>query len=199
VNVRLSKLFVWQSGVVYNQQFHINTYSCKIDFSTLTTDATQTNLAYERIRYWMENILDNSVLMSDSNELLPAYQATGQRIITLPDEPVDQLVGIMLFSKLNSIAQERVTVTDLSVSSIMGDEVIYNHSHNESFVPFPQSAWWDDPSPIWYNKKETRVTEKVVNLDRVLEWADLDLDWKRPEEKGNNQVVFANFASHEEK
>jgi hypothetical protein len=199
MNVRLNKGFVWQSGVVYDREFHINRYFCSVDFHAIDADREQTNLAYERMRYWIENVMDESVMISYNSDLHSAYQMTGQRIISLPDEPVDQLVGIMLFCKLSSITQQRVIISEISISSTLGDEVIYMHAYNENTGPFHQPGWWNDPSPIWYNKKDHRAKDKVVNLNRAADWSDLDLDWKNSDQKINNQVVFADFSKDEEK
>lgn len=199
MNVRLNKVFVWQSGVVYHKEFHINRYCCSVDFRTLDTDREQPNLAYERMRHWIENIMNESVMISHDSDLRGAYQTTGQRMIYLPDEPVDQLVGIMLFCKLSSITQQRVMISEISVSSTLGDEVTYTHTCDDDIGPFYQPGWWNDPGPIWYNKKDHRAKDKVVNLNRAVEWTDLDLDWKIADQKIDNQVVFADFTKDEKK
>jgi transcriptional regulator CtsR len=113
MNVRLKKEFAFSTGLVFDGNYAINQYMMTVSMVTNTNDHREQNVAYERVKYWIHNVLDHSVLIQQDSELLPAFLATGQRVITVSEAPVDQIIGIMLYSKLNAIDEERLIVVDV--------------------------------------------------------------------------------------
>ena len=103
MNVKLKKTFDFATGMVYQKKFLINLYSIELKMVTATNNPTDQNIAYERIHYWIDSVLNDGVLIADDSELISAYRETGQRLITLPTDPVDQVIGFILFSKFNLI------------------------------------------------------------------------------------------------
>jgi len=97
MNVRLKKTFGWYGAVVYEDQFIITHYSSEVSMITVTPDNREQNIAYERIKLFMNDIMDGAVLISQNNPKLDQYQNIGMRLIALPDEPVDQVIGMMLY------------------------------------------------------------------------------------------------------
>ena len=59
-------------------------------------------------------------------------------------------------------------------------------------------GWWSDPRPIWSFLRPSE-SDKIVALNRPLEWRDYDLSWEDPDEEHTNSVVFARFNRDEEK
>ena len=196
MNVRLKKTFGLYGAVVYDDQFIVTHYSSEISMLTITPDNREQNIAYERIKLFMNDIMDGAVLISQHSPRLDQYQNIGMRLITLPDEPVDQVVGMMLYLKLNAVMENRMVITDVEIWSRAGDSMSYLHSSGESVGPLAQEGWWVDPRPCYNNSME-KVTGKIVNLTRIPEWHDYDLDWA---DKTNNtdSVVFAKFGKDEE-
>lgn len=195
MNVRLKKNFNFISGIVFKDQYISNIYNVTVHIVTATNDANEQNIAYERLRYWVDHVIADSVLISDSSSMLAAHQATNRRILSLPEEPVDQLIGIMLYLKLNAITQGRLIITDVELASTTGDDVTYIHSEGENIGSLEGPGWWNDTRPCWTNVKKKG---KVVNLDRAPEWADLELDW-HDSDVGSNVVVFGKFDKDETK
>lgn len=198
MNVRLRKTYAWNSGLVLDGNFLINSYDCVIDMITVSTDADLHNIAYHRMNYWIYEIMQDSVLMPKGDKLIAAYQATGQRVIEIPQQPIDQLLGMMLFVKLNAIMEGQIRVTDLAISSAAGDHMAYAHSEHETIGPFAESGWWSDARPKWSDAKSTRSNSKVIAINRTKEWKDLDLDWSQSAPDSDQGVVFARFRPDED-
>ncbi len=196
MNVRLRREFGFSTGIVFDDRYVINQYFVALKMLTASDDHYQQNIAYERVKYWLHNILDSAVIIQQDHPLIPAYMATGQRVITVSESPVDQIMGIMLYSKLNAITQERLIITDVEIHSVLGDSMIYLHNENESVGPFAEDGWWQDPRPVFNDIRTTNRQDKIVSLDRVLDWKDVDLDWEPTEDK-DNTVVFADFKRNE--
>jgi len=200
MNVRLKKTFDFSTGLVYNEEFSVNYYNANVYMTVLAEDSTQQNIAYERIKYWVDFVLTNSILIADTDAMLDKWLATQQRIISLPEKPVDQIVGIMLFSKFNAMAENRFIITDLELSSAVGDDTYFIHSDNEGLGPLNHGGWWTDPSPSWTSTSRRRKkTDKIISIGRTSEWNEFGLNWDadNADEENSNTVVFANFVKDE--
>ena len=169
----------------------INTYSIKMEFTALAEDNHQHNVAYQRMKFWMHDIMDSCVLISQDNPDIKSWQETGSRILIMPEDPVDQLVGIMLYSKLSAITEPHIMIDQVSVASPLDDDVIYHHYSDEDLGPFTQSGWWNDPRPVWQSKIP-RGKGKVINLARAAEWKDHELDWEKSPQENTVMITKIN-------
>lgn len=200
MNVRLIKNFQWSSGLVYQDNFSINHYLVELSMLTACNDHGEQNRAYDRLGIFIGEILQDSILISDSSPDLSKWSSTGARTITLPEEPVDQVLGIMLYTKLNAIMEQRIIVTEVKISSRLGDDMVYLHNHNENLGPLEQDGWWNDHRPIWGTSMVRHSKDKVVTMDRYLEWKNYGLDWPTEADESASKdgtIVFADFPKNE--
>ena len=197
MNVRLKKTFGWHGAIVYGDRFVINHYIAEISMTTVTGDNEEQNIAYERIKMFVQDIIDGSVMISQNNPNLEFYQKVGTKVLILPEEPFDQIIGMMLYLKLNAVMENRMVVTDVEIWSRSGDSMSYLHSAGESVGPLELEGWWLDARPSWVNTPE-KPRSKIVNLSRSPEWADHGLDWSDGK-SSSDSVVFAKFDRDENK
>ena len=193
MNVRLVKTWYWQSNRVLAGDCYINSYTARVQMHTTAMDAAEHSVAYERMDHWFQSVMQDSVLISADDSKLEAYGATGQRLLIFPEDPVDQLVGIMLCIKLNSITEGRLVITDVDLSSVNGEEMTYQHNHNEAIGPMCSTGWWQDPRPSWVSSGTRNPSTKVVSLSRSPEWHAIGLDWPNKTTTVDSAVVFADF------
>ena len=194
MNVRLIKSWTWQSGIAYKDIFYINTYVATVHMHTTSMHDSDLNVAYGRIDYWFDEVMQDSVLMQADAPSVKAYAATGQRLLLFPDQPVDQLVGIMLCLKLNAIAEGRLVITDIDISSVHGADMIYQHNQSEAVGPMAVAGWWNDARPVWNHATSSTRGSKVVSLNRTADWHSLELDWQStPANDRDSSIVFADF------
>jgi hypothetical protein len=76
-----------------------------------TDNASDTNVAIEKIRYWMDKVVNHSILFSSANEW--AYEAllgteTGlpvdNNVILCPEEPTDSTIAELLLCKMKALS-----------------------------------------------------------------------------------------------
>lgn len=199
MNARIRQQFNFVAGLVYREHYISNLYQLTLDMVTATDDPEQQNVAYERIKYWVEDVLADSVLIQADDATLDAHRATGRRVHVLPQEPIDSVLGMMIYLKTNAVAEDRILVTEVALSSTEGGEVIYLHgSEEEDAEIFAGTGWWRDPKPYCVDKKNRRkINSNVIALDRLPEWTDLGLDWENVQEK--TSVVITNFTRDDKK
>lgn len=197
MNVRLKKNWGVSCGIIWDDRYRIISYSIMAKMVTKVADGSQQNIAYERMNHWICEVMQDSVLMGSENQAISAFQATGQQVIVIPGEPIDQFIGMMLYCKLNAVAEQRLQITELLISSDLGDRVVYAHGSDEALDQFAEPGWWHDAGPGCAGPARPRQG-KVINLARSAEWHDLGLAWDRDPADRPSAVVFADFPRHED-
>ena len=206
MNVRLHYSFDFTAGFYYNGSMHMNNYSVRLWMMTATLDSESHNIAFDRIKFFVASALDSGVFINSAEtEQCQLLAKAGVKIITLPDEPVDQLIGIMLYCKLNALCEDRMIVGEVELTSDHGGEVTYIHGDDEPIGPYDQDGWWHDANLIHYDKKIIE-TENIMSLNTVASWRDLSLQWPSDDtddatqyEDTGNTIVFGNFGRDDTK
>jgi hypothetical protein len=127
-------------------------------------------------------------------EVCKKLVTAGVNVTTMPGEPVDQIIGIMLYFKLNAITEGRMNIAETELASALGENVTYLHSDFEDSLGFEQPAWWTT-ADLMHNDIVPEESDKVVSLSQNTAWRDLDMAWVDTpiETDVGNVVVFANF------
>jgi hypothetical protein len=165
-----------------------------LNLYTNSTDPVSQNTAFERLKYFVYYELDSSILLDqDQSEHGSQFVSAGLRITTMPGAPFDQLVGIMLYYKLNAIMEQRLVITDVEISSSMGENLVYLHDEDEDTTDIVKPEWWTTADLLHY-RSDLAPSDKVVAINRVKTWRELDLDWPVDATVDpGNIVVFADF------
>ena len=198
MNVRLQYDLEFLAGIYYEDQLQMNRYAVSLNLLTKTKDSVSTNIAMDRAKAFVHGALESTVFInSDNQERAEFMQMIGIDVTTLPEEPVDQIIGMMLYYKLNAIMEERMVVTSLDISSTLGDSVWYQHDEEDMSGPFAGEGWWHRANM----QHETVEREpEPGNVVKVVStgWHELNLEW--PENSAptsDNTVVFAKFGPDE--
>lgn len=193
MNVKIKNSYVFHAGIWFDGKFYICEYSLNLSMLTNCTDPREQNIALERMNHMIYSVFSNTVFVNDSDqERIDLLTAAGIDVTPLPEQPVDQIVGIALLCKLNSVAESRLIVTDVEIASNQGANIYYCHSINDQAGPFAREGWWHDSSPAHRASMPTNNT--VVALTDAQGWKPLDLDWEESSNQGSsNTVVFADF------
>jgi hypothetical protein len=200
MNVKLQYDLDFLAGIYYDDRLQMNSYSISMSLLTKTADAVNTNIAMDRLKIFIHGEMSNTVFINQTlNERAEMFQIMGVNVTTLPEEPVDQIIGMMLYYKLNAIMEGRMAVTRLDLMSLLGDSVWYQHDADEdSPGPFRAEGWWHEAS-VQHNTVD--LGDAKDNVVKVMPnaWVEYGLTW--PEDKPEptaNTVVFANFSRNED-
>jgi hypothetical protein len=200
MNVRLQCDVEFLGGIYYDDQLQLNHYEVCLNLVTQTKDATNTNIAMDRVKAFIHGELANTVFINSAQkERAELMQVMGINVTTLPEEPVDQIIGMMLYYKLNAIMEGRMTITQLDISSSLGDNIWCQHDEEDLAGPFAAEGWWHDAT-VQHSDVEIDSDNKA-NVVKVMPnaWTEYGLMWPGediPSENGNT-VVFGNFPKNE--
>jgi hypothetical protein len=201
MNVRLQYDTVFTAGIFYGGQLMMNNYRLKLDIITISSEVDDHNIALDRMKFFIHNQLSHSVFINSADtDRCQKLISAGIKITNLPEEPVDQIIGIMLYCKLNAMVDDCLAVHQITISSELGDNIAYFHCDDESLGPLE--------TPGWYTNNDTSHCDlanfeiKVVDIQQRLSWKDLGLSWKinQATEDNNskdNTVLFADFTKDE--
>jgi hypothetical protein len=197
MNVRLQYDLEFLGGIYFEEQLQMNRYSVSLNLVTGTSDPADTNIAMDRVKAFVFGELEHSVFMNATQrERAELMHMMGINITTLPEEPVDQIIGMMLYYKLNAIMEGRMIVRSLDISSILGDSVWYQHDDEDPSGPFAQDGWWHDAT-VRHNSID--LSESDANVVKVVPnaWTEYGLAWPGDMPETGNTVVFGNFPKNE--
>ena len=193
MNVRLEYDMNWRAAIWFEDRLQINDYNAELSIHTNTDNHEDHVTCMARLNHFVYHELTNTVFIKqDDQEQLRALVAAGIKVTTLPEEPIDQIIGIALYCKLNAILEKRMIVTNVTIQSLLGDNVRYLHSNQESLGPCAETGWWTDPGPVHSNFKPATGSKRVVKINRTPTWRDMDLGWSgtEPPKNETNTVVF---------
>ena len=197
MNVRLKYSTVFAAGVFYDSQLLVNNYRLTLNFTTVSNDPHDQNIALDRIKHFIHRQLESSVFVNSNNkDQCQRLSAAGIRITTLPEEPVDQVVGIMLHCKLNAIVEDQIVVTETEISSDLGENISYLHDDEEQLGPMALAGWWNE-SDASHCDQLLIDSDNVVAMRSNNSWRELNLHWHNetavPDIDPDNKLVFADF------
>lgn len=183
------------AGVYYGNELRMNQYTLILHMLTNSSDAVDHNVAFERIKYFVYACMDSTIFInSEHRDQCDKFLASGLSITTMPGEPVDQLIGLMLHYKLNAVMEGRIIVEETEISSVLGENMTYLHSDNETTDVGPIPDWWSSADTV-HSNYVLADADKIVSMHNNNHWREIDLIWpetKLVEETGNI-VVFADF------
>ena len=193
MNVRIAQLFHFNAGSWYDNSLEMSEYSVKLWMITNTYNALEQNIAITRVKHFIFNHLDSTIFVNSAEKSKCAeFIRAGLNITSTPGDPADQLVGIMLFHKLNAIMEDRIKIVEIEVSA--GGGVIYLHGENETSDDLVLPDWWAT-ADLTHCDLELVETDKVLSIPQNNAWRDHGLAWpdEPADETTGNVVVFADF------
>jgi hypothetical protein len=192
------------AGVHYQGRLTMNEYTLKVYLMTATENPEDHNVALNRIKHFVYNEMESTIFInSEDVEECQKLVDAGLNITTIPAEPVDQLIGIMLFHKITAITEGKLIIGEVEISSMMSDGIVYLHGENENVNDIEIPDWWTT-SDLVHCDPELLDNEKVVTMHKSSVWRDLDLQWPdivddTPDDEYGNTVVFADFKKLDDK
>ena len=205
MNVRIQYPISFTAGIYYNGMLRMNNYTARLWMMTNTMDPDCHTIAVDRLNYFIYNCIDSTVFFGPKDlHQAQAYANVGLNVTTLPGDPVDQLIGIMLYHKIEAIVEEQLLLGEIEISSSLGEGIVYMHAENENISDLNIPEWWTT-SDLVHCDLDLIDTDKVVTMHQSSVWRDLKLAWpnetddKKLDTDTGNTVVFADFKRNNDK
>lgn len=176
---KISKEFVFESAVHFENQFMINFYNMDLQMEIHTEDAREQNIAIERVNHFINSYIENCIFVHDEDvKAIKKYEDAGLRVLTVPKEPYDQILSLILMLKFNAIMENKIVVTDIVIHSKLSANIKF-YTQIEETEEFLGNNWWNDSTTIYkLNVPSKNKKDKIVKLFNNDDWANIGLDWK---------------------
>lgn len=203
MNVKISTQHKLLAGFWWNNELTFNHYKIKVDMLTVTPDVVEQNIAFLRLRHIIEETLDSVIFINQSEtDAIEKFTQANLRLALVPEDPVDQIIGMLLHSKLSAVMEEKILIRSLQVSSVKGDDVEYYQDDLEYNPFFKTAGWWGDRSPD--DPQNTGSADPMQhNLSLIAadrRWREIGLGWDEVAEDDDdigNVLVFKEFKKDE--
>ena len=189
---KIEREFAFQAGVYFEGEFVMTIYELALKMEVDTASIKEQNIAMDRIHYFLHECLGNSIFVQDSEKkAIEKYMQADIKVCTLPDEPYDQIITILLLMKLNAITEGKLHITEISLMSGLSDDVKFVYDVETAINhPFGSKGWWADSSTIISDVSKTNKKDKIVRLiKQYSDWASVGLDWEQKEHK-STEIIF---------
>jgi hypothetical protein len=175
MNAKLSQEIDFSAIVLAGKKIFPNYFTLKINLITATDNASHQNIAMQRIMVFINEIFDGSVFcnIKNTNYLKFSKMVGDSRVILIPDEPYDQIIGMILFNKINAIVEGKFEIENITIGSDFAPGLIYiiedfeNFSFDEAKIEIP-----------WWNRSDPSSSDIPKQLKLEPSWLDLNLDWE---------------------
>lgn len=184
----------WDSVLFYDDQLLPNSYTLTIYFDITTDDANEQNIAFDRMKFFIDKVLQDSIFCTIDGEQSAYFQRTfKQRLVTFVQEPQDMTVIATLYAKLTSIVEGRINIEKIQLSSLQGSGIVINFDEEfaaESKVLTNHDVInAADKTPWWFRtdcgSADVIVVDEVGGtatfITDVTGWEDADLLWSDKE------------------
>jgi hypothetical protein len=191
LTTRIEREFDFQAGVYFKEEFLMNLYTITLYMEVETESIREQNVAMERIKYFLNECLENSIFVQDSeHKVIEKYNTCGFKVCTVPEEPYDQIITLLLLVKLNSITEGRLVITDMTLGSRISDDVKFICDIESPLGPLEEQGWWSDNGTSISNPiKKSAKKDKIVKLFKT-DWAEYNLIWKEKDNLSNCEIAF---------
>jgi hypothetical protein len=191
MSARISKKFFFQAAVHHEKIFLINDYEVELHMTVQTDDMYEQNIAMDRIKYLFEFKFDNALFINaNEHKSLDLYSKANIRVCPLPEDPYDQIIGILIMNKCNVITENRLAITSVQIKSKLCDDVIFDIFADEETEFLRQTnVWWNENNLNIGNK--THKKEKIVELKKEhKDWNSVGLSWKKEKKCDTGEILF---------
>jgi hypothetical protein len=175
---KIQKEFTFMTAVHFGDKYMVNLYEMTAIMTINTLDANDQNIAVERITHFIGSVIEDCIFVCDKEkDAIDKYNKAGMKVCLVPEEPYDQIVGLILMNKCNAIMEERIIMTDIVFGSKLSNLIKFELSNETAEAEFSGNHWWNTSTmcvQIQKNKKD-----KIVNLfdHKSDDWAELELTW----------------------
>lgn len=194
VQLRHSREFLagfWSPDEDWAHTLTANLYQIELNLLTQTQDQGEINVAVGRALYMIDAEFTDTVFFGDSDhEAADLFAHMGVNVTTLPGPAVDQIIGMMLYCKLQAVMEQRVVIQKLEISSVKGNHVWYVHDDLESLGPFTGEGWWHQPDTVHCRDPHDR--DDIAKIQPNV-WKDLSLDWPGTDQP-NSKILYVDFS-----
>lgn len=192
-------VFTWETTfdatVVVDDCVYPNRYHVQLGFLPKAENIIEQNVGFERAKYLFHTLCENAIIYSPKDKTMPYWFKMPVNKILLPGSPYDQMLGTVLFHKLENIIGNYFHLGYLTVDSKLGDSIKYTID-NESVktVKYDYTFWEAEDIEAWWTRDDTATFDQRIDTKTfwtgAVTWEDLGYGGKSKQKQNFNPTVI---------
>lgn len=163
-----------------------STITLKIGCSVLDDDSLSSSelgnravIGFQRLKVWLEAILNDVILIDVNSELLDSLQETvSNMLMYVPGQPDDSMLAVLLHSKISAITENMLDIhaVSLTATDTFGIERVYRNLNPDKTYPLPgieyfdgetqnDKPWWTRPTVDICEYAKDEGDESIIVFD----------------------------------
>jgi len=159
------------NSLLLNNKIWPNDYDCAVHFVPQTDDQQLQNITYEKYKWVFGRALQNSVFIQHDEKIQKTVASFKNDVVDFVSDPVDQIIGVTIMSKLNSIGGEYLKVQNFEIESWQGENLRYNINADSpewdiihDLEKDIENPWWLSPQPTFSNFQKDVLTWQEIGF-----------------------------------
>lgn len=165
-----------------------NTWSIQVQLVPNNAKNKLYNKAMERVQYYINEILDNSIFVGYHNLKSLSEIPFKAQVHVFPDDPWDHLIAMCLYTKINSMCEQVFYVDNITINSHQAQSVSHNFSEEDGGNENLHELFDEEPDLDAYVNYWYKSTPQLFLLHEGLKlvdhaWDEIDLQYEdKPQE-----------------
>ena len=178
---RIERDFSFSTAVHFDNSFYINYYHITLSMLVKDNSIAHQNIALERIIHFLSSVIQNCIFVNElEKKIIKKYEEAGINVCSLPEDPYDQIISMVLLLKLNKIVEGKLEITDMVLGSDLSDSVRFCTVQEVAENVLGNVSWWNDAS---FSIKKRPEDAKIVKLFDTSDCDLIGLSWTKPAKK----------------
>ena len=146
-------------------------FEVEVEFGWLSNDYAKSNAAFLKIKFFIESLIHQSIMTHPTAKINLAN--IENKIVMLPHPPANDVIAMVLHSKLNAIVDDYIQILSVKVGS-KGIDPVISYTHADTTYPAlpPLKEWvnsddyyYDAP---WWGRNSTHTQDFEVDEETDL-------------------------------
>ena len=165
-----------------------NTWSIQVQLVPNNAKNKLYNKAMERVQYYIQEILDNSIFVGCHNLKSLSEIPFKAQVHVFPDDPWDHLIAMCLYTKINSMCEKVFYVDNITINSHQAQRVSHNFSEEDGGNENLHELFDEEPDLEAYVNYWYKSTPQLFLLHEGLKlvdhpWDEIELQYEdKPKE-----------------
>ena len=159
------------NSILINNKLWPNDYDIKVTFTPETDDMQIQNFVYDKYKWIFAKVLQNSIFIVHEQEIYNKINVFKNDIIDFVSAPYDQMAGITILRKLNSIGGEYLKVFSFEIESWQGENLRYTITEDSpecevlnDLQKTIDNPWWLHDRPILSSFIKEKLTWEEIGF-----------------------------------
>ena len=173
MNVKLSYDIDFSAVAIIENSLIPVDYELTMHMYTATENNQYQNIAMQRVQFFIKELIHHSTFIDrNSSHFTKVTKMFDTNIVEFPEDPFDQIVGLVLLQKLTAITEGKYDIERLEIGSQNFSGLRYTV---DEFINF--SDVFRSKKSCWWNRNDLTINNLPKNSLAKATWKDVGLEW----------------------